>query len=83
MVWKNSSYIGVGCGRSDESGEIFVVAVYSPGGNLVDEFAENVLPPDNNEVNQDGKEKKKKEKESSKKSLKKKVVGSRKSANEF
>ncbi|PSN32010.1 hypothetical protein C0J52_18086 [Blattella germanica] len=44
IVWKDSEEIGVGIAKN-KKGQIFVVANYSPPGNIVGKFAENVPPP--------------------------------------
>lgn len=43
VVWKDSRELGVAVARS-RTGQVFVVANYSPPGNFVGCFAENVPP---------------------------------------
>ena len=42
VVWKDSKKLGVGIAVSS-SGGVYVVARYSPPGNVMNQFAENVL----------------------------------------
>lgn len=42
-MWKDSRELGVAVARS-KTGQVFVVANYSPPGNFVGCFAENVPP---------------------------------------
>jgi hypothetical protein len=41
MVWKSSSELGIGVGRT-KSGKVIVVASYFPRGNVVGHFLNNV-----------------------------------------
>lgn len=43
IVWKTSQFLGVGVAKSSQ-GNIYIVANYSPAGNFVGHFVENVLP---------------------------------------
>ena len=43
VVWKASTKVGVGCGVS--GGKLYVVGNYSPAGNFVGHFRENVPAP--------------------------------------
>lgn len=51
MVWKGTSFVGFGAKRS-QSGYYFAVAFYYPIGNLEGLYEENVLPVDQNIINQ-------------------------------
>lgn len=56
VVWKTSELLGVGVAKSRQ-GYIYVVANYSPAGNFVGHYSENVLPPkklSSSEENQEG-----------------------------
>ncbi|GMS99090.1 hypothetical protein PENTCL1PPCAC_21265, partial [Pristionchus entomophagus] len=44
MVWRATSQLGVGIAQS-RSGKVFVVAHYSPTGNVAGQYTQNVLPP--------------------------------------
>ncbi|XP_063240497.1 uncharacterized protein LOC134541189 isoform X2 [Bacillus rossius redtenbacheri] len=44
VVWRASKELGVAVAKS-RNGHIFVVANYSPPGNFIGSFSENVLPP--------------------------------------
>ncbi|GCC34066.1 hypothetical protein chiPu_0012539, partial [Chiloscyllium punctatum] len=46
MIWLATTHFGIGYARSDKG--LYVVAQYSPAGNIVDQhsFQTNVLPPD-------------------------------------
>ncbi|EEC02687.1 conserved hypothetical protein, partial [Ixodes scapularis] len=44
VVWKNSTKLGCGWARSHRN-NIYVVCNYSPPGNYMDKFKENVLRP--------------------------------------
>lgn len=44
VVWKSSLEIGVGMDRASD-GSFYVVANYSPAGNVIGQFEENVLKP--------------------------------------
>ncbi|XP_060525833.1 uncharacterized protein LOC132701711 [Cylas formicarius] len=44
LVWRRSSYLGVGKARS-RSGKIVVVAHYAPAGNVPGAYLQNVFPP--------------------------------------
>lgn len=46
VVWEDTREIGVGVARSKE-GQIFVVAYYSPPGNVMGSFSKKVKPPIN------------------------------------
>lgn len=47
LVWKNSENIGVGAAsHPDQKWKCLVVAQFSPPGNYMGEFRENVLPPE-------------------------------------
>ena len=43
VVWKGSEEMGVAKAKSS-TGKILVVANYSPAGNIIGQFAENVPP---------------------------------------
>ncbi|PAA64647.1 hypothetical protein BOX15_Mlig003433g1 [Macrostomum lignano] len=43
LVWKSSTKMGAGKAVS-KTGKVYAVARYSPGGNCVGQFADNVLP---------------------------------------
>jgi hypothetical protein len=43
VVWRDSKELGVAVAKS-RNGQIFVVANYSPPGNFIGSFAENVPP---------------------------------------
>jgi hypothetical protein len=43
VVWRDSKELGVAVAKS-RTGQIFVVANYSPPGNFIGSFAENVPP---------------------------------------
>lgn len=43
VVWKTSRDLGVGV-EKNRNGQIFVVASYSPAGNYIGSFSDNVLP---------------------------------------
>lgn len=45
VVWKNST--GLGCGCSRNGALTFVICNYSPRGNVIGQFRENVLKPKN------------------------------------
>jgi hypothetical protein len=46
LLWKESTKMGVGYAtrKSGSKYALYIVAHYTPGGNVDDEFAENVLP---------------------------------------
>ncbi|XP_012281967.1 repressed by EFG1 protein 1 isoform X3 [Orussus abietinus] len=44
LVWRDSSELGVGMAKN-RNGEVYVVCNYSPAGNFLGSFSENVLPP--------------------------------------
>lgn len=44
MVWKDTKEVGVGRAFSSQ-GQTFVVALYSPAGNVRGQYNENVLTP--------------------------------------
>jgi len=44
MVWKEAKFLGVGR-AFDKNGAMFAVANYSPRGNIIGQFTNNVLPP--------------------------------------
>ncbi|XP_066590206.1 uncharacterized protein [Prorops nasuta] len=44
VVWRDSIELGVGMSRN-RNGEIYVVCNYSPAGNFLGSFSDNVLPP--------------------------------------
>ena len=44
MIWKNSKEVGIGKAR-DQNGKVIVVANYSPPGNYIGQFRENVPYP--------------------------------------
>ncbi|CAG9816159.1 unnamed protein product [Phaedon cochleariae] len=43
VIWKSSEYLGVGVAKNSQ-GSIYVVANYSPAGNFVGHYVENVPP---------------------------------------
>lgn len=43
VIWKNSTFLGVGIAINKEH-ETFVVACYNPPGNIAKKFIDNVLP---------------------------------------
>lgn len=47
MVWKGSQYLGMGCAlrKGLLANDVFVVALYSPPGNVGDGVSVNVLRP--------------------------------------
>jgi hypothetical protein len=45
VIWKGSTKLGVGFAFTENGDNGFVVAQYSPPGNVIDAFAENVLEP--------------------------------------
>ncbi|KAJ8931022.1 hypothetical protein NQ314_016115 [Rhamnusium bicolor] len=49
VVWKESQELGVAFAKT--GGKIVVVANYSPAGNIIGQFAENVLPPGDFQTN--------------------------------
>ncbi len=51
MVWKGTNFVGFGAKKS-QSGYYFAVALYYPIGNLEGKYAENVMPIDQNIINQ-------------------------------
>lgn len=44
VVWKSSQKLGVGFALANGGTVIYTVAQYSPPGNYIDQFRENVLP---------------------------------------
>ncbi|EDV24295.1 uncharacterized protein TRIADDRAFT_26844, partial [Trichoplax adhaerens] len=42
LIWKSTTHIG--CGRSIIGNNVYLVAHYSPRGNFVGQFGQNVLP---------------------------------------
>lgn len=44
LVWASSRQIGVGIAASAD-GRFYGVVQYKPAGNILDRFAQNVLPP--------------------------------------
>lgn len=44
MVWKESKQLGVGRAVG-KNGAYYIVANYSPRGNIINRFIGNVLPP--------------------------------------
>ena len=44
VVWKSSAELGIAQAKSS-NGSIFIVGRYSPGGNDLNKFDDNVLPP--------------------------------------
>lgn len=44
VIWKSSEYLGVGVAKNTQ-GSIYVVANYSPAGNFVGHYVDNVPPP--------------------------------------
>jgi len=51
MIWKDTSFVGFGC-KKGENGIYYVVGYYFPKGNIDREFVNNVLPIDEDIVNQ-------------------------------
>ena len=45
LVWKSSIHVGFGLGFSSDGKSYYVVANYSPPGNVIGDFPNNVLPP--------------------------------------
>lgn len=43
LIWKNSVELGVGIALSSDKRKVYVVAEYSPQGNILGQFANNVL----------------------------------------
>lgn len=43
LIWKNSVQLGVGIAFSSDKQKIYVVAQYSPPGNVHGQYADNVL----------------------------------------
>lgn len=46
MVWKDTKQLGIGLAKG-KNGTLYVVANYSPRGNIINKFISNVLPPKN------------------------------------
>ncbi|RUS83069.1 hypothetical protein EGW08_009155, partial [Elysia chlorotica] len=44
LVWKACTHLGIGRSQSTSSGLFVYVANYSPAGNMLGAFQENVLP---------------------------------------
>ena len=44
VVWKGTTKVGFGVGFTADRKRSFVVASYSPPGNYLNQFAQNVLP---------------------------------------
>ena len=44
VVWKSSAELGIAKAKSS-NGNVFIVARYSPGGNDLNKFDDNILPP--------------------------------------
>jgi len=44
VVWKGSEKLGVGFAITSDGNSIYVVAQYSPQGNYMGQFGQNVLP---------------------------------------
>lgn len=45
LVWKSSINVGFGIGFTDDGKSYYVVANYSPPGNVIGDFPNNVFPP--------------------------------------
>jgi len=45
VVWKGSQKLGVGFAYSSDRKKVYVVAHYSPPGNFIGQYAQNVLRP--------------------------------------
>lgn len=46
MVWKDTKQLGIGLAKG-KNGAFYVVANYSPRGNIINRFTSNILPPKN------------------------------------
>ena len=44
VIWKDTKQLGIAWATSND-GNIYIVANYSPAGNIRKDFSENVLPP--------------------------------------
>ncbi len=44
LIWYRSIQLGIGIGFTSNNNSAYVVAMYHPPGNVVGEFAQNVLP---------------------------------------
>jgi hypothetical protein len=44
LVWKNTERVGAGIAYNSDRTKVYVVAQYSPPGNYLGQFEENVLP---------------------------------------
>lgn len=44
MIWKDTKQLGIGLAKG-KNGAFYVVANYSPRGNIINRFTENVVPP--------------------------------------
>ncbi len=48
LIWRGSSDIGVGvAGNTNQKneGDIYMIVVYNPNGNVIGQFTRNVFPP--------------------------------------
>ena len=48
MVWKASTDYGVGIHYDSKTKKTYIVARYTPAGNILDQFADNVMPAKTN-----------------------------------
>lgn len=44
VIWKNSQQLGVGLAYTNDQRSVYVVAQYTPPGNVLNVFQSNVLP---------------------------------------
>jgi hypothetical protein len=44
VVWKGSQKLGIGFGVTSDGKSVYIVAQYSPPGNYMGQFEQNVLP---------------------------------------
>jgi len=45
LIWKASNKIGIGAAVHKDTGYIYLVVQFSPPGNIMGQFIQNVLPP--------------------------------------
>lgn len=45
VIWKGTQQLGVGIALTNDGKSVYVVAQYSPPGNFLGQFQENVLQP--------------------------------------
>jgi glioma pathogenesis-related protein 2 len=44
MIWKSTKRIGIGFAFNRSGDKVFLVVNYTPSGNFLDQFPDNVLP---------------------------------------